>query len=81
MAKVRDLLVHVKVETAKRRRKCRRNKRHSILRGHVCLVVVESPPKRYRNYCTVCATDILAQASAKLARLTAEVEGVSAVSP
>ena len=73
MTRVRDLLVHVRVETARGTRKCRRNKRHSIRRGEVCLVVVEGPPKTHKNYCTGCATEILAKASAKLTGLTAEL--------
>jgi hypothetical protein len=59
MPKVRDILVHVEVETAAAKRKCHRTKKHSIAKGDVCLVVRAGPFNASKNYCRECASEIL----------------------
>jgi len=67
MAKVRDVLGHVSVETAKGKRICHRNRRsHSILKGEVCLVIREPASGGTKNYCVPCAAAIVERAAAQL---------------
>ena len=74
MPKIRDILGHVCVETAKRRRKCHRNKQeHSIHQDERCLVVQTSQPKSNRNYCQRCAKDILDRAGKRLAKMQGDL--------
>ena len=75
MPKVRDILVHVCVQTAERPRKCYRNRKHSIPRGEQCLVVRTGPTNSKHNYCQQCAQEILDLAERRLA----EVKGNLAV--
>ena len=67
MPKVRDILVHVCVETAARRRKCYRNGKHSIAKGEQCLVVKTGSTNSKYNYCQQCAKDILDLAERRMA--------------
>jgi hypothetical protein len=67
MAKVKDILIHVVVETAARQRKCHRSRKHFVAAGHVCLVIKDGLYSR--NYCPVCAEQILALASSRLSQL------------
>jgi hypothetical protein len=67
MAKVKDILIHVVVEKAARKRKCHRSRKHAVAAGHVCLVVTDGLYSR--NYCTACAEQMLALASSRLAQL------------
>lgn len=69
MAKVRDILVHVCIEIAEKKRRCSRNKEHVISRGEQCLVVRGEMSHSQKNYCVACAPAMLALASAKLATL------------
>lgn len=67
MPKVREVLTHVSVETAERRRICHRNRKsHSITQGEVCLVIREPASSGRKNYCRVCAAPILERASKDL---------------
>lgn len=68
MAKVRDVLVHVLVETASRQRKCHRSKSHAVKAGEKCLVVRQGLGSK--NYCKTCATEILAVARERLSEIT-----------
>lgn len=69
MAQVRDVLGHVSVEEAQRRRACHRNrKKHSIEKGESCLVISDENGGA-KNYCVVCAADILKKARENLAAL------------
>jgi len=66
--KVKDVLVHVVVEVAVRKRKCHRSRgKHDIRAGESCLVVRDglSP----RNYCRDCSTPILEFAASRLTEL------------
>ena len=49
----RDVLKHVCVEIAERRRKCHRDKNHSISKGEKCLVVVDGSFGGSKNYDSV----------------------------
>lgn len=70
MAKVREILGHVSVETAKGKRICHRNRRaHSIAKGEPCLVIREPASGGSKNYCVACAAAILARAAEDLAAL------------
>ena len=75
MPKVREVLGHVSVETAERRRVCHRNRgSHAIAKGEACLVIREPASSGSRNYCRVCAEPILAQAAQDLAELRAALD-------
>ncbi len=70
MARVRDVLRHVRVEIAERKRTCHRKKgEHEIQSGELCLGIYEGSPLRRRNYCRECATPILALAGKQLGEL------------
>lgn len=72
MAKVREVLGHVSIETAERRRICHRNREsHTIAKGETCLVVREAASSGSKNYCRVCAAPILEQAAQDLVDLRA----------
>lgn len=71
MPKVREVLGHVSVETAERRRVCHRNREHTIAKDEACLVIREPASSGSKNYCRVCAGPILAQAAQDLADLRA----------
>jgi hypothetical protein len=69
MAAVRDIITHVEVEVAVRVRICHRNRRkHSIPSGQACLVIFEHDGGK-KNYCPICAKDILNKAKARLLEL------------
>jgi hypothetical protein len=67
MPKVRDILVHVTVEEAVRKRKCHRSGAHRVAAGEVCLVVREA--LGHKQYCRECAAPILDLAAARLAEI------------
>lgn len=70
MPAVRDVLGHVSIETADKRRKCHRKpSKHSIAKGETCLVIRGGPFNSPKNYCKECALEILDRATASLAAL------------
>ena len=69
MPKVRDILVHVCVEIAERRRKCHRSQQHGIQQGDRCLVIRSGPTNSKHNYCQQCAQEILHRADQKLTEI------------
>lgn len=74
MGKTRDILGHVFVDVAKRKRKCHhKSKEHAIVEGQRCLVIRESDGLGHKNYCVQCAHEILEAASQKLSKLAMEV--------
>jgi hypothetical protein len=74
MPKVRDVLTHVSVETADRRRICHRNRNeHSIAKGNVCLVIKDAATGGKKNYCTECAEPILTDAQSRVAELLSQL--------
>ena len=74
MPQIRDVLVHVCVETAKGRRKCYRNKKHSIQKNEQCLVVKTGSIGSKHNYCRECAQKILDRAGDRLAEIVDALE-------
>ncbi|PZO58843.1 MAG: hypothetical protein DI639_08055 [Leifsonia xyli] len=70
MPAVKNVLKHVSTETAGRKRKCWRNNTHVILKGELCLVVVEGPMDT-TTYCAECARPMLERAQQELAAITA----------
>jgi hypothetical protein len=75
MPKVRDILVHVSVEAATRKRKCHRSGgKHDIQAGASCLVVREREGLGHKNYCRDCSVAILVHATARLTELTQALE-------
>ena len=69
MPRIRDILVHVSVETAQGQRKCRRNKARIIEKGEQCLVVKTGPMNSPYSYSVEGAQQILNDAWKKLASL------------
>jgi len=72
MAKTRDVLVHVSIDVAIRKRKCHRSKKHGVAAGERCLLIRESSGLGSKNYCVECAKDILDAANRKLSSLSQE---------
>ena len=66
MPTVRRILSHVHAEIAGGTRRCRRNQKHSILRGEPCLVIQDAGTPYSRSYCDACALAILKQCGAEL---------------
>lgn len=74
MPKVREVLKHVSVEEAQRRRKChRKTATHVIAKGDVCLVVKDESSGSSKNYCPECAEPILDRAQGDLDALRAHL--------
>lgn len=67
MAKVRQVLKHVAVEVAARKRICHRAAgKHFVPAGGACLVIKEGAQMGKKNYCVDCARAIVEQAQADL---------------
>ena len=67
MAQTRDILIHLSVETAVRKRKCHHSRgKHDIAGGQQFLSVRESNSLGSKNYCMGCAAPILQGAKGKL---------------
>lgn len=66
MAKVRDILIDVKIEQAQRQRKCRRNGSHVIVKGEWCLVVRTNATNDDYSYSRDAAKPMLDAAWTKL---------------
>jgi hypothetical protein len=69
----RDIIKHVATDTAKRKRRCHRNQEHQIAAGDTCIVVKDGAFRGAKNYCVICAPDILDAAQVKLESLRAEL--------
>lgn len=69
MPKIRDILVHICVETVQRRRKCHRNRGHSICQGEQCLVIRTGPTNSKHNYCRQCSRELLDLAEKRLVEI------------
>jgi hypothetical protein len=75
MAKVRQLLIAARIETAKRKRICYRNrKNHEITAGEKCLVVNEGSGNGSSNYCREHASEILDRTEADLTSLRKDLD-------
>ncbi len=66
MAKIRDILIHVSVEQAKRQRRCARKKKRTIPKGEACLVVKTGSMNSPKSYCQENAQPMLDAAWHKL---------------
>lgn len=66
MAKVRDILIDVRVEQAQRQRKCRRNSSRVIPKGEWCLVVRTNATNDDYSYSRDAAKPMLDAAWTKL---------------
>ena len=67
MPKIRDIVGHVCVETAGKKRKCARIPgEHSIAKGQPCLVIKGGPYDAEKSYCHICAQAILSSAEKRL---------------
>ncbi len=73
MPKIRDILVHVSVETAKGNRKCHRNRARHIEKGERCLVIKTGSMNAPYSYSSENAKPILDVAWKKLSSLYAEL--------
>lgn len=74
MAQIRDILIHLSVETAIRKRKCHRSRgKHGIPRGETFLSVREAGGLGSKNYCKACAKLILDAAGIKLASIAQDL--------
>jgi hypothetical protein len=69
MPKVRDILVHVRVERAERQRKCRRGAGNFISKGEMCMVVKTNPTNDDYSYGVEPAKAMLDSAWIKLKSL------------
>ncbi len=76
MRAARDILKHVSIEAAKAKRRCHRDKKHTIAKGQLCVVVRESNFLGSKNYCIVCSQSILNAAGNKVQSLTTELLGL-----
>lgn len=69
MPAIKDIVRHVSVETAGKKRPCHRHKaRDPIVKGQTCLVVKDGPQSR-STYCVSCADEILNKAAVRLTEL------------
>lgn|GEM_PF-2354876 len=75
MANVKDILIHVSVETAKGKRKCYRNAKNNISLGDRCLIIKGGSYNTGRNYCLKCANEILKNAEDKLESIKSALDG------
>jgi hypothetical protein len=73
MAKVRDILIDVRIEQAQRQRKCRRNTSHTISKGEWCLVVRTNATNDDYSYSRDAAKPMLDAAWAKLRTIYEEL--------
>jgi hypothetical protein len=74
MAQIRDILNHLTVENAARKRICHRNRNnHSIEKGERCLVIQDMATRGSKNYCGECAKPILDAAKMRLSALEQEM--------
>lgn len=77
MAKIREILRHVHVERAERKRTCHRNQaEHVIRQGEPCLAIYDGPRRARKNYCRECAREILNRAGQNLGRIFEELYGM-----
>ena len=72
MPKIRDVLVHVSVEKAQRRRSCHRTSK-AIVMGEACLVVKTGPMGSPQSYELQSAKQILDHAIQRLRTLYADL--------
>jgi hypothetical protein len=75
MPAVKDVMRHITIEVAGKKRKCyRQPSKHVIAKGERCLVVADGPQDR-STYCVTCACEILRLAQVRLTHLSQEMVG------
>jgi hypothetical protein len=78
MPKIRDILTHVSVEVASRKRICHRNRKdHAISKGEPCVVVRDHATGGKKNYCRVCSADIFEAAKGRIRALEEDLARTS----
>jgi hypothetical protein len=70
----RDIIKHVDIETAQRKRNCSRSRKHEIIGGDICIVIQEGAFSGSKNYCVECGLEILKAAEVRLASLRSTLE-------
>lgn len=75
MAAVRDILRHIAIEIGDKRRKCHRKRSHSIPAGQCHLAVYDGPRRARKNYCSICAKEILDLASKQFGEIRFQLFG------
>lgn len=74
MAAIRNIIGHISVEVAKKKRACQRNsKEHSISKGEPCLVIKGGSYNAGKSYCCICAKPILKLAENRLSEIQKEM--------
>lgn len=73
MSVIRDILGHVEIQTAAAKRTCHHNrKKHGITKGQRHLAIFNGDGER-KNYCLLCAMEILNLAETKLLGMKQEI--------
>ena len=73
MAAIRDIVTHVTIEVALKKRICHRNrKKHAVQQGQKCLAVYGDGGDR-KNYCPPCALEILIKARQRILLMESEM--------
>jgi hypothetical protein len=79
MSRIRHILGAASVETAVRKRKCHHDSRHHVIPGGTrCLTVKDPASGGSKNYCTLCAVEILDQAERDLESFRSQLRRGSA---
>ncbi len=73
MSKTRDVLVHVSVDVAVKKRKCHHSSKHRIGSGQRHLLIRNDGGLGSKNYCVECASVILKAANDRLAAIISEL--------
>lgn len=82
MPKIRDILIDVCVEQAKRQRICRRHtQRHKVNSGEMCLVIATNDTDDPYSYCLEASKEILDAAWIKLLSLYVQLGLASPPNP
>lgn len=69
LGKMREALRHGSTRTSGREHSCRSNRRHSLPKGAIMLVIKEGQDERH--YCIECGSKFIATARARLSELEA----------
>lgn len=78
MPKIREILGHVSIQTAARKRKCtRKPDKHAIAKGESCLVIKGGTYNAEQSYCGECASAILDKAEQDLSHLRSLLIGTA----
>ncbi len=74
MSKTRDILIHVSVETAIKKRRCHHSRgKHHISGGERFLSVRDGNGLGSKNYCKACAAPMMSAATEKFSAIQGEL--------